>query len=349
MTTEHINITETRFNFFLETNALNADYLTPKMILADLFWRVKMCKETTFGGEDVVNVFLECSPGSSTLKWACEAKATISLCPITPNQEPYRKTLAKTTFTENSPSVGCVAFAKWTEFKRYELNGIICVDVHLSANPAKEHITSEIEQTATKFRFTVENMSKLSRKSSPEVTVQGTNWYVVLKKDDGSLSVFLYIKRNIFNENWFWKVKWSLKLLSFCAGAETPPICKQFSHIYGYKTESWGFMKFIAWNDLMNPAKKYVQDDKAMFDIDLEVDSPTPLWRMDLNRAKHNNQIQECSVCLQNVIGRKPAVTKCGHLFCSDCIKQSIEEHKKCPMCNANANLADLRVVYMSK
>lgn len=349
MTTDHINITETRYNFFLKTNALDEEYSTPKMILADLFWRIKMCKETTFGGEDVVNVFLECSTGSSTLKWSCDAKATISLCSITPNQEPYKKSLSKVKFTDNSPSAGWMPFAKWTDFKRYEQNGIICVDVHLSANPAKEHITSEIEQTATKFRFTVENMSKLSRKSSPEVTVQGTNWYVVLKKYDGSLSVFLYLKRNVFNENWFWKVKCSMKLLSFCAATETPPICKQFSHVYGYKTESWGCMKFISWNDLMNPAKMYVQKDEVIFDIDLEVDFPTPLWSMDQNMAKHNDQIQECSVCLQSVIDRKPVVTKCGHLFCGDCIKQSIEEYKKCPMCNANANLTDLRIVYMSK
>lgn len=99
---------------------------------------------------------------------------------------------------------------------RYEQNGIVCVDAHLSVNPTRQYTASEIKQMGKKFRFTVENMSQLNRKPSPDVTVQGTEWFVVLKKTDEHLSVFLYIKRKQFDENLLWKVNCCFKLIPYC-------------------------------------------------------------------------------------------------------------------------------------
>lgn len=54
----------------------------------------------------------------------------------------------------------------------------------------------------------------------------------------------------------------------------------------------------------------------------------------------------ECSICLQNILGREPVSTKCGHTFCRACIRQSIQEYNRCPNCNIDANLLDLRPIY---
>lgn len=99
----------------------------------------------------------------------------------------------------------------------------------------------------------------------------------------------------------------------------------------------------------MNATKKYLQDDKAIFDIELDVDYPHPPWDIEQNSTNTNDRVLECSICLQNITDHETVVTKCGHLFCRNCIRPLIAECKKCPMCNANANLDDLRTVYISK
>ena len=50
----------------------------------------------------------------------------------------------------------------------------------------------------------------------------------------------------------------------------------------------------------------------------------------------NNNEIKEesddsCSICLDNI--NNGSVTKCGHIFCTECIKNSLKYKKKCPMC----------------
>lgn len=300
-----INITQTRFNFIVETVQLDDEYSTTKIVLADMLWHIKIRKETNSTGRKVVNVCFVCSPPILTLSmdWICEATATVALLSIASIQEPFVKNLPKTKFSKNSTTIGWTPFATLDEFKQYEQNGMVLVDVELSANPVKLRTTSEIQQTGSKFRFTIENVSQLNRKSSPEVTVQGANWYVVVKKSNDFLSAYLYKKRNIFNANWFWKTKCSFKLTSFRAG--TPPICKQFDDMFGYKTYTWGYIRFVSWKDLMDPAKKYVQDDKAILDISLEVDFPKPLWDIDENSTKNHEYTQECSICQQKIVATK--------------------------------------------
>lgn len=42
---------------------------------------------------------------------------------------------------------------------------------------------------------------------------------------------------------------------------------------------------------------------------------------------------EECSVCLDDL--RKPVITACSHVFCSECIKRVIETQHRCPLCRA--------------
>ncbi|XP_076041505.1 E3 ubiquitin-protein ligase COP1-like isoform X1 [Oratosquilla oratoria] len=46
-----------------------------------------------------------------------------------------------------------------------------------------------------------------------------------------------------------------------------------------------------------------------------------------------------CSVCFDLI--SEAHMTKCGHTFCYECIKQSIEINKKCPKCNHNIESTD--------
>ncbi|XP_045493840.1 uncharacterized RING finger protein C548.05c-like [Colias croceus] len=55
----------------------------------------------------------------------------------------------------------------------------------------------------------------------------------------------------------------------------------------------------------------------------LEVQSP----------EKKEVKIGECPICCEQ-LGKKPASsTKCGHVFCLECIQRSLKHDKRCPQC----------------
>lgn len=40
-----------------------------------------------------------------------------------------------------------------------------------------------------------------------------------------------------------------------------------------------------------------------------------------------------CPVCMNSSIGRHPVVTRCGHVFCRNCINAALQVKKECPTC----------------
>lgn len=57
----------------------------------------------------------------------------------------------------------------------------------------------------------------------------------------------------------------------------------------------------------MDPANGYVEDDTVVFEIDLKVDEPEPLWDFD-ERSSVKAKSSECSICLHGIVDRAPAV-----------------------------------------
>lgn len=55
-----------------------------------------------------------------------------------------------------------------------------------------------------------------------------------------------------------------------------------------------------------------------------------------------------CAVCLENLKARlKPVSTNCGHLFCLNCLEQSIRVSGKCPLCNKKQGKNTFHRIYI--
>ncbi|XP_013097547.2 uncharacterized protein LOC106080652 isoform X1 [Stomoxys calcitrans] len=54
-----------------------------------------------------------------------------------------------------------------------------------------------------------------------------------------------------------------------------------------------------------------------------------------------------CPVCLECCFKRRPTATKCGHIYCEECIRQAIRLTHKCPMCKAKINCSQLTRLYI--
>lgn len=73
-----------------------------------------------------------------------------------------------------------------------------------------------------------------------------------------------------------------------------------------------------------------------------------------LNQLKSGEEIDEedkdnCPICLNEITGDDVGVTKCGHLFCYECIKQNIVKQPKCPTCTKPATPGDIFMISYEK
>lgn len=342
MSNEKLMTMEKRFNFSVKTKDCENEYSTPEVIVANIPWKIKICKKLV-NDEDLIQLFLVCTPKieSEKMDWSCEAMATVSFY-LSDNQQSLQKNLPRTEFKKGSIDSVLIAFIKYADLKPYEREDELLVVVHLWANIMRYIWPSKLEHTHITFRFTVENISELVKKFSPEVNVRGTKWSLSVGKTDDYLSLYLYEKRYPQNANWTWNAKCCVKLLSFDENIQ--PFVRNINHNF-YKDPIWGYTRFLHMETLMDPVKKYVQNDCIVLEVNLEVDPPKPVLGFDQKNL--NGAVLECSICFQGVIGREPSTTQCGHLFCRDCIKLSIESYRKCPHCNAAATVSQIRPIYL--
>ena len=342
---------EAQFGFSINVDDFDKVHVTSEIELDKVPWQIKVAKRMS-NGEGVIDLFLVCQPAvlANTQKWSCEANMTATLRSVSSNQS-FRQSLTKVVFKKGKESQGFKPFIKLADLDPYKRNGQVFFEIQLSVNPIKTQSQTQILQKRSIFQFTLNDVSKFNTKHSVDVYVGGTKWSVFIKKwkpdsdiPSDYLGFFLCDERSSQDENWTWHVKCSFKLLSFDdnVGSYTRRIERTFYS----KGDDWGFTKFIAWDIFMNPVNKYIQDDKAVFEVDLEVSPAKELWNFNREQLQPSVGLMECSICLQSVVEREPVTTKCGHLFCNECIKRSIEINQKCPNCNADAVLLDLRPIY---
>lgn len=308
-------------------------------------WSIAIC--TGFSnGESAIYLYLKCSPciESKEWSWCCDVESTIILNSTKPNQSAYVKSHPNTTLNNDSNIVGGT-FITWTDLLPYLRGHLIILDIQLSTSPIRMYRPAQVFGRQSTIRFGVDNMSQLETKFGPKLIVGGNKWTVYVTKSGDYLGIFLRDIRNPMNRNWTWFAKCSFKLLTW------EPFSKSYTldveHRYYYNGEDWGYPYFMPWYNLMWPENKFLHNDKAIFEVTLEVEPAEPFWRMQRKAIRSEEEESfECPICYESVVGRKPVATACGHIFCSTCIKQSIEERKKCPICNLDADLFDLRPIY---
>ena len=68
------------------------------------------------------------------------------------------------------------------------------------------------------------------------------------------------------------------------------------------------------------------------------------IGRANAERKRGLGPTRVCNICYEQ-IPNKIAVTKCGHIFCVDCILKSLKYRKKCPICRISLYFEDYAVI----
>lgn len=337
-----IILKKVNFTFSVTLEGDETEHISSEIIMNDIHWKIKIC-ERKDRDETVVEAALMCKPPKNLgdSKWYCEAMATVSLISFDINRQFNLTNIPATQFEDEHLSSQLVEIIRSTDLKKDQQ---ISFDVHLLVNPPFYHTSTDVVHLLANFQFSIKNVSGPGRKFSPDINVRGTIWNVFVQKIENDLAIFLNYKRNEKNVNWCWQVECSFTLLSFDknVGSVTKNIRKNFkTGLYN----GWGCKRFLDWKTFLDPEKAYVRNDEAIFEIDLKVEPPRPLWSFE--QAPLDTKGLECSICLNGIINRSPAATKCGHLFCNACIRNSVEHYEKCPNCNTAAKLDDIRPIFI--
>lgn len=203
-----------------------------------------------------------------------------------------------------------------------------------------------------KFRLTIDDSIQFFGVCSPTFSLCNMPWRLsVVKSQFHSEQTKNFILR-IFAQNLFKQTatNWSCQATMACKLVTSDPNIQSISHSININLGSMSVTSYLDlafWQTLKNPETRFIQNNKFIIEVDLQVQETKGI---DANSGKQcclNNFGMECAVCFESVLNRPVACTKCGHLFCKQCIEGAVRRFGFCPTCNQAAEISDLRTMYL--
>lgn len=140
----------------------------------------------------------------------------------------------------------------------------------------------------------MKNVTELTQVYSPEVVLQGVRWKIKTEKaSSGSsyndwkkyLSVSSIANELDLYEDWSWNTTFALKVLSFKENTRTE--WNNFTQNFHWARLNWSLSNVMSWSALIDPDYNYVGNNSTVFLIELTVDAPKPMWRIDQNSTEN--------------------------------------------------------------
>lgn len=113
--------------------------------------------------------------------------------------------------------------------------------------------------------------------------------------------------------------------------------------------QSYASSNLLTWNDLVNPQNQYIQNDSITIEVDMKVETVNETARIAKKRPASDSDATNltCFICLEGLIDRSISSLLCGHMFCTVCIENSLQQRKCCPICNGKAVPRQLHKVFL--
>ncbi|XP_076458949.1 ubiquitin carboxyl-terminal hydrolase 7-like isoform X2 [Babylonia areolata] len=131
------------------------------------------------------------------------------------------------------------------------------------------------------FRYTVENISKLKESSlSPPCMVRNLPWKIMVmprqntQNAERQKSLGFFLQCNADSESTSWSCNASAELRLLNARPDTEPFCRKIQHLFYCKENDWGFSHFFSWNEMLDPKRGFIEDDKITLEVHVMADAP---------------------------------------------------------------------------
>nr|XP_032816939.1 ubiquitin carboxyl-terminal hydrolase 7 isoform X1 [Petromyzon marinus] len=130
------------------------------------------------------------------------------------------------------------------------------------------------------FRFTVEQFGTLSDTVlSSAYYVRNLPWKIMVmprthqeRPNQKTLGFFLQCNAESESTSWSCNAQAVLKVIN--VKDEEKSFTRKISHLFFHKENDWGYSSFIPFNDIVDPEKGFIEDDKVTFEVAVQADAP---------------------------------------------------------------------------
>ncbi|XP_078582492.1 uncharacterized protein LOC144865549 [Branchiostoma floridae x Branchiostoma japonicum] len=304
---------EATFRFTVENvSKLTELKSSPAVFIRNLPWKILMVPEHK-DNKKSLGVYLQCDADSKSL-WSCRAYVELRLISQKIGVPTYKLNYQRT-FYRKENGRGYAEFMPWHEVcdprKGYIKDDKIILEAYVKAeapcgekelvldnSDGEDLLEGEMEeqsQAEGTLRFTVDNFSKLNeQKLSHAIFVRNLPWKIATRPDHQankkSLAIFLQCDADS-NSLWSCRASVELRLIPQKDGVQT--YMKNYQQVFYNKGSNWGYPEFIPWDDVCNPRKGYIKDDKIILEAYVKADAPRGMKELILGNIFSEEKMEE--------------------------------------------------------
>ncbi|KAF4791957.1 Ubiquitin carboxyl-terminal hydrolase 7 [Turdus rufiventris] len=159
------------------------------------------------------------------------------------------------------------------------INGNVAMaDGHNNTEEDMEDDTSWRSEAT--FQFTVERFNRLSESVlSPPCFVRNLPWKIMVmprlypdRPHQKSVGFFLQCNAESDSTSWSCHAQAVLKIINYKDDEKS--FSRRISHLFFHKENDWGFSNFMAWSEVTDPEKGFIEEDKVTFEVYVQADAP---------------------------------------------------------------------------
>lgn len=352
--------------------------VSPVVTVRGVPWTVVVSKETSCGA-DVVSVGLSCDRKDVRAKWSMIASASFYL--LSTNEKVCQVSFVQPSIFQPHMPYWCEELIDWEGLMK-PANGFIIDDsikIKVSIEAYADHSADSIQwkkmptrkSRTHKFRMAIPNIDELAIVRSPTFELNNRTFAIDVAKarevkyaDEFEEYLTVHLRCLEVDTR-----KWQVRTRLFFSIVPFKPSVKPFVRkddacdVFDKDNSCFGWTDLMTWKDFKDPAKCYIENDHAVFDIEIQVEkdgsaassAPSKLQRepkpnaevpasmeidAPIDDAKPSGDVKpsinvfiECLICSKNMVGSDTPATECGHLICTSCIVPHLSKHRSCPNC----------------
>lgn len=307
MATVSSNEIESTFRFTVNAKDLekSKSVSTAKFEVSNSKWRVRFSRESINSNMLAIhleNVSLK-KPwifSKNRKEWSRssrEAQATFKLLqPDGRAIKPIVKHLSIKTFDSKYFSHGVDDFIEWGAFLNdYTRGNLATFEINISPAPLQleRHTKVKMMPVSAKMIVVIRGAKKMAFTGYPKTTAQGICWDVIVQKFNEHLSVNMIAIKEDMDDNWYYKAVVKIALISSVPDSKSVSCNIVVDCVKG--ETNYAVNEFLKWSDFVDESKGYIDDmNKAKLSIEIQVDGPQPLWKLQSTSALTTDSSFEC-------------------------------------------------------
>lgn len=312
----------------------------------DILWRIQIQRNANY-----FRVFLHCVKDDNASNWLINASIAFRLLPYSFGRYPpparYERSLGAFKFCSKRLNCGISNFITIDELKdpakQLMQNNCINFEVEINAShdeivatkrpPDELELPMEIEEK--RFSFEITNVSEITAMIFAPVYIADIPWQLVVSKyktgENESLGCHLTIDQQKFevNEKFTCDVAVEYELQSQKSDVEHNA-SSEFYTLNVMNAYSMPLKHLATLSAIFDDDNGFLVNDGIQLDANFKLKLPTEYFQKKAKRMKIS-----CPICFDDMVGGGGMqTTECGHLFCNNCIANTIKTLKKCVICD---------------